>query len=62
MTDPGPVVAHLASYEAWAGQMGVPFTETIERARQRVDEAIQAEGAFRVTCLGGFLVRRAAHA
>ncbi|MFE9801487.1 class I SAM-dependent methyltransferase [Streptomyces goshikiensis] len=62
VTDPGPVVAHLASYEAWADQMGVPFTETIERARQRVDEAIRAEGAFRVTCLGGILVGRAARA
>ncbi|WP_406452609.1 class I SAM-dependent methyltransferase [Streptomyces sp. NBC_00876] len=62
VTDPGPVVAHLASYEAWAVLMGVPFTETIERARRRVDEAIRAEGAFRVTCLGGILVCRAAHA
>ncbi|WP_338932393.1 class I SAM-dependent methyltransferase [Streptomyces netropsis] len=58
VTDPGPVVAHLASYEAWADQMGVPFKETIERARERVKESIQAEGAFRVTCLGGILVCR----
>ncbi|MFG2753540.1 class I SAM-dependent methyltransferase [Streptomyces xanthophaeus] len=58
VTDPAPVVAHLASYEAWADQMGVPFKETIERARERVEEAIHTEGAFRVTCLGGILVCR----
>ncbi|MFE7671604.1 SAM-dependent methyltransferase [Streptomyces albidoflavus] len=58
VTDAEPVVAHLASYEAWADRMGVPFLETIERARERVDETIQAEGAFRVTCLGGMLVCR----
>jgi SAM-dependent methyltransferase len=62
VTDSAPVVAHLASYEAWADQMGVAFKETIERARQRVDETIQSEGAFRVTCLGGILVCRAARA
>ncbi|MFI1253186.1 class I SAM-dependent methyltransferase [Streptomyces netropsis] len=58
VTDPGPVVAHLASYEAWADRMGVPFKETIERARERVKESIHAEGAFRVTCLGGILICR----
>ncbi|MFE3147159.1 class I SAM-dependent methyltransferase [Streptomyces sp. NPDC059218] len=56
VTDAEPVVAHLASYEAWADRMGVPFPETIERARELVNETIQAEGAFRVTCLGGILV------
>ncbi|MBT2446266.1 class I SAM-dependent methyltransferase [Streptomyces sp. ISL-43] len=61
VTDPGPVVAHLASYEAWADQMGVPFKETIDRSRELVDETIRAEGAFRVTCLGGILVCQAAH-
>ncbi|MFE3717051.1 class I SAM-dependent methyltransferase [Streptomyces cyaneofuscatus] len=56
VTEAEPVIAHLASYEAWADKMGVPFQETIVRARERVDEAIRAEGAFRVTCLGGMLV------
>ena len=56
VTDAEPVVAHLASYEAWADKMGVPFLETIERARERVDETIRAEGVFRVRCLGGILV------
>ncbi|MEU5428991.1 class I SAM-dependent methyltransferase [Streptomyces olivoreticuli] len=58
VTDPAPMIAHLASYEAWADQMGVPFKETLERARERVEETIQMEGAFRVTCLGGILVCR----
>lgn len=62
VTDAAPVVAHLASYEAWADRMGVPFKETIERARERVDETIRAEGAFRISCLGGILVCRAARA
>ncbi|MEU2248515.1 class I SAM-dependent methyltransferase [Streptomyces sp. NPDC019224] len=58
VTDAEPVVAHLASYEAWADRMGVPFQETVDRARERVNETIRAEGAFRVTCLGGMLVCR----
>ncbi len=53
VTDAEPVVAHLASYEAWADRMGVPFRETIERAPEWGNETIQAEGAFRITCLGG---------
>ncbi|MEU7031292.1 class I SAM-dependent methyltransferase [Streptomyces sp. NPDC046275] len=58
VTDAEPVVAHLTSYEAWADKMGVPFLETIERARERVNETIRAKGTFRVTCLGGILVCR----
>ncbi|NEC65694.1 class I SAM-dependent methyltransferase [Streptomyces sp. SID9727] len=58
VTDAEPVVAHLASYEAWADEMGVPFRETIERARDRVNETIRTAGAFRVSCLGGMLVCR----
>ncbi|MEU0686767.1 class I SAM-dependent methyltransferase [Streptomyces uncialis] len=58
VTDAEPVVAHLASYEAWADRMGVPFLETVGRARERVEETIRADGAFRVTCLGGVLVCR----
>jgi len=58
VTTADPVVAHLASYEAWADEMGVPFRETVERARERVEEVIGAEGAFRVRCLGGVLVCR----
>lgn len=58
VTDAEPVVAHLASYEAWADRMDVPFVETIERARARVNEIIPSEGTFRVTSLGGILVCR----
>ncbi|MGJ5897537.1 class I SAM-dependent methyltransferase [Streptomyces niveiscabiei] len=58
VTEAEPVVAHLASYEAWADKAGVPFRETIERARERVDEVIEAEGSFRITCRGGVLVCR----
>ncbi|MET8980871.1 methyltransferase domain-containing protein [Streptomyces sp. NPDC004539] len=60
VTEAEPVIAHLASYEAWADKAGVPFRETIERARERVDEVIEVEGVFRVTCLGGMLVCRRA--
>ncbi|MFJ3883583.1 class I SAM-dependent methyltransferase [Streptomyces sp. NPDC090077] len=56
VTDAEPVIAHLASYEAWADQMGVPFKETIERARECVSTVIREEGAFRITCLGGILI------
>ncbi|MFD0359545.1 class I SAM-dependent methyltransferase [Streptomyces sp. NPDC127110] len=61
VTDAEPVIAHLASYEAWADQMGVPFKETIERARDRVNEVIREEGAFRITCLGGILICQQPH-
>jgi SAM-dependent methyltransferase len=56
--DPAPAVAHLASYEAWAEQCGVPFEETVARARELVVAAIVTEGSFRITCLGGILVCR----
>ncbi|MFK4265955.1 class I SAM-dependent methyltransferase [Streptomyces milbemycinicus] len=58
VTDPAPVVAHLASYEAWAEQCGVPFGETVARARELVADAISSAGSFRVTCLGGILICR----
>ncbi|MFI9788194.1 class I SAM-dependent methyltransferase [Kitasatospora sp. NPDC051984] len=58
LTDPAPVVAHLASYEAWAGQCGVPFRETVARAAEIVADVIESEGAFWIGCLGGVLVCR----
>ncbi|MFD7547382.1 class I SAM-dependent methyltransferase [Streptomyces sp. NPDC059816] len=58
ITDPAPVVAHLASYEAWAGESGVPFTETVGRAEELAADVIRNEGSFRITCLGGVLVCR----
>ncbi|KDN84662.1 class I SAM-dependent methyltransferase [Kitasatospora cheerisanensis] len=58
ITDPVPIAAHLASYEAWAGQCGVPFHETISRAAEIVAATIATEGSFKIKCLGGFLVCR----
>ncbi|QCX76144.1 Demethylrebeccamycin-D-glucose O-methyltransferase [Streptomyces sp. YIM 121038] len=54
--DAGPVVAHMASYQAWADQHDVPFTAVVERARTIVDEHIARHGAFEIHCLGGILV------
>ncbi|MFD3565024.1 class I SAM-dependent methyltransferase [Streptomyces sp. NPDC058686] len=56
--DPEPVVAHMASYQAWADQHDVPFEETIARARTILDEHIAQHGAFEINCLGGILVGR----
>ncbi|MGW8557962.1 class I SAM-dependent methyltransferase [Streptomyces tubercidicus] len=53
---PDPVIAHLASYRAWAEHRGVPFEETVERAREIVSERIERDGAFEIGCLGGMLV------
>ncbi|MFE9570376.1 class I SAM-dependent methyltransferase [Streptomyces sp. NPDC006692] len=54
--DPEPVIAHMTSYRAWAGQHDVPFEETIGRAREILTAHIDRHGAFEITCLGGFLV------
>lgn len=56
--DPEPVIAHMASYRAWADQHDVPFDATIERARAIVAEGIARNGAYEITCLGGILVCR----
>ncbi|MET8720038.1 class I SAM-dependent methyltransferase [Streptomyces misionensis] len=56
--DPEPVIAHMASYRAWADQHDVPFEATIERARTILVDHIARHGAFEVTCLGGILVCR----
>lgn len=53
---PDPVIAHLASYRAWAEHQGVPFEETVERAREIVSERIERDGTFEIGCLGGMLV------
>jgi ubiquinone/menaquinone biosynthesis C-methylase UbiE len=58
VTDPAPVVAHLASYEAWAEQSGVPFQETVDRAQDLVTADIATNGSFTITCLGGILTCR----
>ncbi|MFD7451203.1 class I SAM-dependent methyltransferase [Kitasatospora sp. NPDC059827] len=58
ITDPAPIVSHLASYEAWADQSGVPFRETVSRAAEIAAAAIKTEGSFKITCLGGILTCR----
>ncbi|MGC0329437.1 SAM-dependent methyltransferase [Streptomyces sp. SAI-170] len=54
--EPEPVIAHMASYRAWADQHDVPFADTIERARTILLEHLARYGTFEVTCLGGILV------
>lgn len=54
--DPEPVIAHMASYRAWADQHDVPFEATIERARTILVDHIAQHGTFEITCLGGVLV------
>ncbi|WP_030244931.1 class I SAM-dependent methyltransferase [Streptomyces sp. NRRL S-350] len=56
ITDPAPIIAHLASYEAWADQCGVPFHETVSRASGIVADEIATNGSFKVACRGGILV------
>ncbi|KUJ65288.1 transcriptional regulator [Streptomyces albus subsp. albus] len=56
--DPEPVIAHMASYRAWADQHDVPFEATIARAREILTDHITRNGAFEVSCLGGILVCR----
>ncbi|WP_415951874.1 class I SAM-dependent methyltransferase [Streptomyces sp. KLOTTS4A1] len=56
--DPEPVIAHMASYRAWADQHDVPFDATIDRARALVADHIARNGAYEITCLGGILVCR----
>lgn len=58
ITDPAPVVAHLASYEAWADQSGVPFHETVSRAAEIAAAEIATGGTFRITCRSGILACR----
>ncbi|WP_411108320.1 class I SAM-dependent methyltransferase [Streptomyces sp. c-19] len=56
--DPEPVIAHMASYRAWADQQDVPFDATIDRARTRVADHIARHGAFEITSRAGVLVCR----
>ena len=58
VTDAEPVLAHLGSYRAWADQVGVPFTATLDRARVILDHTIAEEGSFRITCRAGLLICR----
>jgi SAM-dependent methyltransferase len=44
--DPEPVIAHMASYWAWADQRDVPFDATIGRARTILRNLIAQHGRF----------------
>jgi ubiquinone/menaquinone biosynthesis C-methylase UbiE len=62
LNDPAPVIAHLASYEAWADQLGVPFDATLRRAEELAMRKIAEEGAIRISCWGASCsVRRDKH-
>ncbi|MFJ8582800.1 class I SAM-dependent methyltransferase [Micromonospora sp. NPDC093277] len=58
VTEPQPVLNHLASYQAWAHETGVPFEPTLHRVRERLNEAIDRNGAFVISGHGGILVCR----
>jgi len=59
VTEPDPVIAHLASYRTWADSIGVPFDLTLRQASRMVDNTIERDGQFRITCRGGILVGQA---
>ncbi|MFJ8347410.1 class I SAM-dependent methyltransferase [Streptomyces sp. NPDC094153] len=56
--DPEPVIAYLASYQAWADQHDVPFEATVERAREILGDHIARHGTYEVGCRSGILVCR----
>ncbi|MGW6742138.1 class I SAM-dependent methyltransferase [Streptomyces sp. NPDC055025] len=56
--DPEPVIAHMASYRAWADQHDVPFDATIDRAHALLDDHIARHGTFEITSKGGILICR----
>ncbi|MGW2016634.1 class I SAM-dependent methyltransferase [Streptomyces sp. NPDC001927] len=56
--DPEPVIAHMASYRAWADQHDVPFDPTIDRARALLADRIDRHGSYEVQSLSGLLVCR----
>lgn len=56
VSEPEPVIAHLASYRSWADSVGVPFDATLDRARQQLHQRIARDGAFHIHCRGGMLL------
>ncbi|MEV4969925.1 class I SAM-dependent methyltransferase [Streptomyces scopuliridis] len=56
--DPEPVIAHMASYQAWADQHDVPFDATIERARALLGDHVARKGTFAINCKSGILICR----
>ncbi|WP_410665297.1 class I SAM-dependent methyltransferase [Amycolatopsis sp. lyj-84] len=56
--EPGPVLAHLRSYRAWADEGGVPFDATIDRAHELLVRHLDRRGEFTISCRGGIIVAR----
>ncbi|WP_039938005.1 class I SAM-dependent methyltransferase [Streptomyces himastatinicus] len=54
--EPGPVMAHMGSYETWADGRGGDAGEVLRHAERLVREEIAAKGAFEVTSRCGLLV------
>jgi len=54
--EPEPVIAHLASYRAWADSAGVAFDPTLHRARRMLESVIDRDGDFRISCRGAILI------
>ncbi|WP_201296839.1 MULTISPECIES: class I SAM-dependent methyltransferase [unclassified Nocardiopsis] len=52
---PGPLLAHYASYQAWAGQTGVPFNQTLAQLEKDL-QARAEQGPLTITTHQGFLV------
>ncbi|MBQ0828258.1 class I SAM-dependent methyltransferase [Streptomyces tagetis] len=56
--DPEPVIAHLASYRAWADRHEVPFDAAVDRARALAADHIARHGSYEITSRAGLLVCR----
>lgn len=56
LREPEAAIAHLASYRTWADSAGVPFDETLDRARQLLRDVIDRDGVYRIHCRGGILL------
>ncbi len=54
--DPEPIIAHLASYEAWAHDMGAPLQETLKCVRELLLDHFSRWGVFTITVRSGVLV------
>lgn len=55
--NPGPLLAHYASYQAWADQAGVPFDQTLAQLEKDL-QARAEQGPLTVTTHQGLIVAR----
>lgn len=58
--DPAPVLAHYASYRAWAHQTGVPFDQTLAQLEKDL-QTRAARGPLTITTHQGLLIARRPH-